>query len=270
MTKLIVLTLYELFVAGVTVFTAATILELLNRAGGRLILRAFGSKVYLAATAMSTVLHELSHAIMCFLFLHRIESMAIFSFDPVTGRSGFVRHNWDNGSVYQTAGNFFIGIAPMLAGVPLLLMSGAACGIRTGSAFGLQLAWADGTTHWTGTAVIRSVMAPLLSGITGVFTVDNFTNPYFYVYLPVAFILCRSMAPSLQDLRGSGTGAAALGVLLFLVNVAALFFGRNPWGFLGTIAAFSSAILRVVGSAIAVSLFFLGILWMLRFAAGQK
>jgi hypothetical protein len=100
--------------------------------------------------------------------------------------------------------------------------------------------------------------------------VDNLTNPYFYVYLPAAFVVCRAMAPSLPDLRGSGMGAAALGVLMFLVNVAALFFGHNPWGFLRTIAAFSSAILHAVGSAITVSLFFLGILWVLRLAVGQK
>jgi hypothetical protein len=269
MTKLIVLTLYELFVAGVTVLTAATILDVLNRAGGRLILRAFGSSVCLAATAVSTVLHELSHAIMCLLFLHRIESIEIFSFDPVTGRSGFVRHSWDAGSLYQRAGNFFIGIAPMLAGVPLLLLSGALCGIRSSFAIG-KVAWSGGTTPWTGAAVTSYVVAPLLSGITGLFTVDNLTNPYFYVYLPAAFVVCRAMAPSLPDLRGSGIGAAAVGVLMFLANIVAFFFGHNPWGFLGTIIAVSSVILHAVGSAIAVSLFFLGILWALRLAAGQK
>ncbi len=66
---------------------------------------------------------------MCLLFLHRIESIKIFSFGPVTGRYGFLRHSWNAGSLYQRAGSFFIGIAPMLAGIPLLLLSGAACGI---------------------------------------------------------------------------------------------------------------------------------------------
>ncbi len=270
MTKLIVLTLYEFFVAGITVLIAATILDLLNRAGGRLILRAFGSRAYLAATGASTVLHELSHAIMCLLFLHRIDSMEIFSFDPVTGRSGFVRHRWDTGSLYQEAGNFFIGIAPMLAGVPLLLLLGAACGIRAGFAFGHPLAWSGGTALWTGAAVARHVMAPLLSGITGLFTVDNLTNPYFYVYLPAALVVCRAMAPSLPDLLGSGIGAAAVGVLMFSANAVAFFFGHNPRAFLGAIVAVSSAILHAVGSAIAVSLFFFGILWVFRLAARQK
>ena len=270
MTKLIVLTLYELFVAGVTVLAAATILDVLNRAGGRLILRAFGSRVCLAATALSTVLHELSHAIMCLLFLHRIESMEFFSFDPVTGRSGFVRHRWDTESLYQRAGNFFVGIAPMLAGVPLLVLSGSVCGVRTGSALGYQVAWSGSATHWTGTAVTHYLMTPLLSGITDLFTVHNLTNPYFYIYLPAAFIVCRAMAPSLPDLRGSGIGAAAAGVLTFLANTVAFFLGYNPWGFLGTIVAVSSAIIHVVGSAIAVSLFFLGILWVLSLAVGRK
>ena len=55
-------------------------------------------------------------------------------------------------------------------------------------------------------AAIRSAMAPLLSGIAGLFTVDNLSNPYFYAYLPAAFVMCRVMTSSLPDLRGSGMG----------------------------------------------------------------
>ena len=270
MTRVVVLTLYELFVAAVTVLTAATILELLNRTGGRLVLRTFGGRAYLAIALVSTVLHELSHAIMCLLFLHKIESMTVFSFDPTTGRTGFVRHRWDTGSLYQEAGNFFIGIAPMLAGVPLLLLAGAACGVRTGSSFGYRAAWSGDATLWTGTILARHVMVPLLSGIAGVFTMDNLANPYFYIYLPAAFVICRAMTPSFPDLKRSGLGAAALGVLMFLANIVVYFFAHNPRGFLTTIVAASSTILHAVGSAIAVSLFFFVILCAVRLAAGRE
>lgn len=270
MSGLIVLTLYELLVISITVLATATVLDILNRVAGRLILRAFGSTVYLAATAPSTVLHELSHAIMCLIFLHRIERMEIFSLDPATGRLGYVRHSWDTGSLYEKAGNFWIGIAPMVAGVPLLFLAGATCGIRTDFARGLRVALSGGATHWTGPAVARYVIAPLLSGFAGVFTMDNFVNPYFYLYLPAAFVLSRAMAPSLLDLKGSGMGVTALVVLIFAVNVVAAFFGHDPRSFAATVVAAFSTVLQIVGSAIAVTLFFLAILWALGLAVRRK
>lgn len=109
-------------------------------------------------------------------------------------------------------------------------------------------------------AAIRSAMAPLLSGIAGLFTVDNLSNPYFYAYLPAAFVMCRVMTSSLPDLRGSGMGATAAGVIMVPANMVAFFFGDDPWGLLNAIFAVSSSILCVVGSAIAANMLFLGIL----------
>jgi hypothetical protein len=246
MIRLIVLSLYEILILGITVLIAAAVLDSINRSAGGCILRRYGSSVYLAATAVSTGLHELSHAIMCIIFLHRIESMALFSLDPTTGRSGYVRHTWRTGSSYQKVGNFFIGIAPMITGVPLLLLLGAKCGVRL------------------------DVIGPLLGGFTGLFTRDNFANPYFYLYLPAALVISRAMAPSLQDLRGSGMGAAALTVFVVLANAVALFFWRDLSGLAAVITACSSALLRVVGSATALSLFALCLLWVIGLIARRR
>ncbi len=260
MMGLILLSFYEVLILGITVLVAAALLDLINRNLGGCILQRFGSGAYLATTALSSGLHELSHAIMCLFFLHRIESMALFSPDPVTGRSGYVRHSWDAGSPYQKAGNFFIGIAPMMTGVPLLLLSGAECGIRPGFSRAVQVALSGGVTHWTGPAVARRVIGPLLAGFTGVFTLDNFANPYFYLYLPVALVISRAMAPSLEDLKGSWMGAAALTGFVLAANALALFFWRDLSGLAAVIVSYSSVVLGVVGSATAVSLFALCIL----------
>jgi hypothetical protein len=270
MIRLIVLSLYEILILGITVLIAAMVLDLINRSVGGCILRQFGNAAYLAATALSTGLHELSHAIMCIIFLHRIESMALFSLDPTTGRSGYVRHTWRTGSSYQKVGNFFIGIAPMITGVPLLLLLGAKCGVRLDVTRGVQVALSGGSTHWTGPAVARHVIGPLLGGFTGLFTRDNFANPYFYLYLPAALVISRAMAPSLQDLRGSGMGAAALTVFVVLANAVALFFWRDLSGLAAVITACSSALLRVVGSATALSLFALCLLWVIGLIARRR
>jgi hypothetical protein len=261
MTRLILLSLYEMLVLGITVLIAAALLDLVNRSVGRSILRRFGSAAYFATTAPSTGLHELSHAIMCILFLHRIESMALFSYDPVTGRSGYVRHCWNTGSLYQKAGNFFIGVAPMISGVLLLFLLGKQCGVHFDAGRGAQLALSGASAHWTGPAVARHITGPLLAGFTGLVTPNNFANPYFYLYLPAALIVSRAMAPSLQDLKGSWLGVAALTVFVVLANGAALFFWHDPAGLTAAITTGASLLLRVVGSAMALSLFALFILW---------
>jgi hypothetical protein len=245
MIRLIVLSLYEILILGITVLIAAMVLDLINRSVGGCILRQFGNAAYLAATALSTGLHELSHAIMC-------------------------RHTWRIGSSYQKVGNFFIGIAPMITGVPLLLLLGAKCGVRLDVTRGVQVALSGGSTHWTGPAVARHVIGPLLGGFTGLFTRDNFANPYFYLYLPAALVISRAMAPSLQDLRGSGMGAAALTVFVVLANAVALFFWRDLSGLAAVITACSSALLRVVGSATALSLFALCLLWVIGLIARRR
>jgi hypothetical protein len=270
MVRLIVLSLYEMLILGITVLIAAMVLDLINRSLGGCILRRFGSGAYLATTAVSTGLHELSHAMMCLFFLHRIESIAIFSFDPATGRSGYVRHTWHASSAYQKAGNFFIGIAPMITGVALLLLLGTKCGIHFDVNRAVQVALSGGSAHWTGPAVARHVIGPLLAGFTGLFTLDNFANPYFYLYLPAALVVSRAMAPSLQDLKGSMLGAAALTIFVVLANAVALFFWRDLSGLAAVITACSSALLRVVGSATALSLFALCVLWVIDMIARRK
>ena len=117
---------------------------------------------------------------------------------------------------------------------------------------------------------MRHVIGPLLAGFTGLFTLDNFTNPYFYLYLPTALVVSRAMAPSFQDLKGSRLGAAALTVVVVLANAVTLFFWRDLSGLAAAITACSSALLGVVGSATAVSLFALCVLWVIGLVVRRK
>ncbi len=270
MTRFVALTLYEILVLGITVLIAAAVLDLVNRRVGACLLRRFGGRVYLAATALSTGIHEMSHAIMCLLFFHRIERMALFSPDPATGRLGYVRHSWDAGSTYQKAGNFFIGVAPMIAGIPLLLLSGAGCGIRFDFNRGVQVALSGGTAHWTGPTVARHVVGPLLAGFTGLFTTGNFANPYFYLYLPAALVISRAMAPSLDDLKGSWTGAAALTGFMLAANALVFFFLHDFSRLAAVVLSCCSVFLGIVGSATAVSLLALFLLWAADLIARQR
>lgn len=83
-----------------------------------------GWKGFMCFSFIGTPLHELSHLVTALIFHHRIDDVVLFS--PIkakqTGELGYVKHSWNLKSKYQSAGNFFIGVAPMIVGVLSIIM----------------------------------------------------------------------------------------------------------------------------------------------------
>ena len=81
----------------------------------RLFAKTLGSKAELYITGwIGTPIHEISHALFCILFRHRIDDIKLFNTKSDT--IGYVLHSYDSRSWYQQLGNFFIGIAPIIVG----------------------------------------------------------------------------------------------------------------------------------------------------------
>jgi len=72
-------------------------------------------KAYLYATAPGVMLHELSHALFCLVFGHKVKKVQLFTANG--GETiGYVNHAYNMRSPYQRIGNFFIGVAPIICG----------------------------------------------------------------------------------------------------------------------------------------------------------
>ena len=69
-----------------------------------------------ASGLIGTPIHELSHALMCIIFRHKITDMKLFQMDDESGTMGYVTHTYTTRSRYQKIGNFFIGVAPIIGG----------------------------------------------------------------------------------------------------------------------------------------------------------
>ncbi|SUW07764.1 hypothetical protein NEI00_02640 [Brachyspira pilosicoli] len=81
----------------------------------RLFAKTLGSKAELYITGwIGTPIHEISHALFCIIFRHRIDDIKLFNTQSDT--IGYVLHSYDSRSWYQQLGNFFIGIAPIIVG----------------------------------------------------------------------------------------------------------------------------------------------------------
>lgn len=74
-----------------------------------------GKVIYLSAW-LGTPIHELSHALFCLVFGHKIQRIVLFNPDK-RGTLGYVTHSYNNRNLWQVMGNFFIGIAPLFGGL---------------------------------------------------------------------------------------------------------------------------------------------------------
>ena len=111
--------LTSIVVLSLPVVLAVVILYRLGILNSRLLDKQCGFYVHFVFLFIGTVIHELSHALFCIIFRHKILEMEVLSYDPGSKSLGHVSHSWNRRSLYQVIGNFPIGIAPLITGLTI-------------------------------------------------------------------------------------------------------------------------------------------------------
>lgn len=212
--------------------------------------RTVGYKGILWTAWLGTPVHELSHALFCILFGHRIDEIKFFTPSRKDDMLGYVSHSWRRTNIYQNTGNFFIGIAPLLVGSVLLLVLLMAMLPGNDHLLSSALGAKSGTLFDFNFSGIYQAAADITAGL---FTLENFSDPLFWVFLYLSLCISTHIAPSGADMQGVWAGLFSLTVILLAVNLVLMLTGVDPSVITGWAARFSAVTAALLTYAVIIS-----------------
>lgn len=187
----------------------------------RALYRCVGAPAYkalLVTGVIGTPIHELSHALMCLIFGHRITEIKLYQLNSKDGTLGYVNHTYNPRNLYCQIGNFFIGIAPILggSGVLLLLMF-----LLTPDMFAsVAETFRAATAFTSGAPDFGGYFALFGSVVRDIFAVENLKNALWWVFIVLAVMISSHMELSAADIRSSVVGLILFVVLLLAADFA--------------------------------------------------
>jgi hypothetical protein len=217
----------------------------------RLISR-FGWRGVLFTGWLGVPVHELSHVVACMLFGHKVEHVRLFAPDPRTGRLGSVQHAWKRRNIYQQAGRFFIGTAPLVGGALMLW----------------ALTWLIGPIKLDpaplppGADVFQIIES---GGHQAVALISNLVRPevlksgWTWLWLYLCLCIGAHIAPSMTDLKGGVPGFVLLVIALFVVNMIVTSTGNASTSGEAWALEASSQLLALLTLALALGVISLGL-----------
>jgi hypothetical protein len=176
---------------------------------------------------LGTVIHELGHAFFCLIFRHKITAMKLFDPDPETGTLGYVEHTYDSSNIYQLAGNFFIGIGPILLGTALIyILLFLLLGLNPFNfVTNVDLAMPHIYSWGILTTIIQTFWTSSTGLISEIFSGNNLSTWQLYVFIYLAFAIGSSITLSPSDIKGTLKGLSVILILVFIFNLATVWAG---------------------------------------------
>jgi hypothetical protein len=183
--------------------------------------RGFGGKAVMLTGIIGVPIHELSHAIFALLFGHKITEIKLLQKPDGNGVMGYVQHSYNQNSIYQQIGNFFIGVAPIFGGV---------ISIITLMRFIIPQAYNRFISILTRSLQITELNKSTIDGIISsyegliksIFSFNNFQNPYFYLFLFMAICISSHISLSSADIKGASRGLGIIFLIILLLNIFGL------------------------------------------------
>ncbi len=208
-----------LLVAPLSIY--AMVIHWLERLTQRRLVERFGWNSVLWTGWLGTPIHELSHVAMCLLFRHKIDEVALFEPDQQSGRLGYVRYSYRSQSWFETAGNFFVGIAPLLGGVVVLSLL-LWLFYPQAAKLGLLTSDVSSSTNRIDDLLIQ-VSSVSWQAVRALFQWEQVTTFRFWLFLYLVLCVGSHSAPSRSDYQGAVRGMSVLiAGLIAITGLAAI------------------------------------------------
>lgn len=211
--------------------------------------------------------HEAGHWMMAVAFRHRIGKVRLFSPDPETGTLGYVEHQYNPRSLFQTSGNFFIGLGPVFsASLVLYLLLVVFFGSEATSSFAISRPVDLSTARGAGAFAVDTALGAF-NGIGWFLKAELLKDWKLWVFIYLLLAIGSNIRLSRADMSGSLTGLITLLAISMLFNFVALFFYDRPFEAVSEIASLLTPVYGVLIMTLAgTTILFLIIFSLRRFA----
>ena len=209
-------------------------------------LSGFGMTACYLTGAIGTPIHELSHALFCLIFGHKIHEIKLFQIGG-DGTLGYVNHSYNPKNIYHKIGNFFIGVAPII-GVSLAFYL---LNLWLVPDMAHQIANSAKTVNYTGGMgeILKSVISTV-----GIFF-SYAGQGKWWLLLCIGIFLALHMTLSGADIKGALSGIFAYLVVMFLINLILGLINVNLMnGFTSFIISMASFLINYLIISVVLSL----------------
>lgn len=204
------------------------IYSIIEKKNTKYVLSTFGSIGILFTGVIGTAVHEIGHLIMCILFRHKISNFQLFNFRGYKYEDtlGYVSHKYDKHSLYQKAGNFFIGIGPIVFGTLFMIIS-----------FKLLLPdlyiqinisnYMEYFQIFNLNYIFLSIYNLSKSILVLLFNIKNLSNINFYIFIYLMFCVSSHISLSKKDFENSYLGIFSLFFIYFIICLTCIILNYN-------------------------------------------
>ncbi len=219
---------------------------LMNSIAGFVERRAYqsmGRTVYLWLFGwLGTAVHELGHAVFCVIFRHRIVEIQIFKPDQKAGTLGYVKHGYNPRSIYQNAGNFFIGVGPVIFGTGCVLLLSIYLLDMDILGTALTLNTEDFGSWYGFEEILRNIWKSLSDTFNQLLSIENLSSWQFYLFIYLVFCIGSSITLSRADMRGARKGFILIIGIILGFNLLTIWAGDFATDFCIDLSSSSGAI----------------------------
>lgn len=179
--------------------------------------RSFGWKAIATTAIIGVPIHELSHAIICVFFRHKISKLVLLQKKDENGVLGYVNHAYNPNSIYQQTGNFFIGIAPIFGGISAIIALMYTIIPKTYNQF-ISISMINVNITKINSVSLNGILNSYIDLIKIIFSATNFSNPYFILFLFLAICISSHISLSSADIKGASKGLIVIFFIVLVLN----------------------------------------------------